>query len=148
MEKLLVYNNSLVIRFSALALAKDQSIEKKIFSGAERFLFARASSLRKHLTFTEEMLWNYLKTKPFSFKFRRQHPISIYILDFYCHSLKLAIEVDGLIHNIDEVRQNDEIRQRQLEEEGITFLRFSNDEIRLKPEKVILQIENFLKGKL
>ena len=119
-----------------------------MFSGADNFLFERASKLRKQQTFAEETLWNYLRTKPFGFKFRRQHPFSIYILDFYCHRLKLAIEVDGSIHNIDEVKQNDEIRQRQLEEDGITFLRFSNNEIKIQPEEVIYQIETFLKGKL
>ncbi|MBO9682401.1 MAG: DUF559 domain-containing protein [Flavisolibacter sp.] len=67
------------------------------------------------------MLWNYLRTKPFGFKFRRQHPFSIYILDFYCHQLKLVIEVDGSIHNVAEVKQNDEIRQQQLEKETSLF---------------------------
>jgi cyclase len=119
-----------------------------MFSGAESFLFERAANLRKQQTFAEEILWNYLRAKPFDFKFRRQHPHSVYILDFYCHALKLAIEVDGSIHNVDEVRQNDKIRQRQLEQEGLTFLRFSNNEIKLKPEEVIRQIETFLKEKL
>ena len=119
-----------------------------MFSGAGNSLFERASSLRKQQTFTEEILWNYLRTKPFGFKFRRQHPFSIYILDFYCHQLKLVIEVDGSIHDVDEVKQNDEIRQQQLEKDGLTFLRFSNDEIRLKSEEVIQQIEIFLKGNL
>jgi very-short-patch-repair endonuclease len=70
-------------------------VRKKMFLGADNFLFERASKLRKQQTLAEEILWNYLRTKPFGHKFRRQHPFSIYILDFYCHSLKLAIEVDG-----------------------------------------------------
>ncbi len=119
-----------------------------MFLGADNFLFERASELRKQQTFAEEILWNYLKTKPFGFKFRRQHPFSVYILDFYCHALKLAIEVDGSIHNIDEVKEKDEIRQKQLEEEGITFLRLTDDQIRLKPEEIVQQIETYLKGKL
>ena len=123
-------------------------MKKKMFSGADNFLFGRASSLRKQQTYAEEILWNYLRTKPLCFKFRRQHPFSIYILDFYCHQLKLAIEVDGSIHNLDEVNQNDMVRQKQLEQEGLTFLRFSNDEIKLKPEEVIHKIETFLKGEL
>ena len=119
-----------------------------MFSGAENFLFEKASKLRKQQTFAEEILWNYLRTRPFGFKFRRQHPFSCYILDFYCHQLKLAIEVDGSIHNVDEVKQNDLIRQQQLEKEGLIFIRFSNNEIKLKSEEVIQQIETFLKGKL
>ncbi|HTM94176.1 MAG TPA: endonuclease domain-containing protein [Flavisolibacter sp.] len=121
-------------------------MRKKMFSGADNFLFERASNLRKQQTFAEEILWNYLRTKPFGFKFRRQHPYSIYILDFYCHQLKLAIEVDGSIHNEAGVKQNDEIRQKQLEEEGLTFLRFSNNQIKLRPEDVVNRIEIFLKG--
>ena len=123
-------------------------MKRKMFSGADNFLFERASKLRKRQTFAEEIFWNYLKTKPFGFKFRRQHPFSIYILDFYCHQLKLVIEVDGSIHNVAEVKQSDEIRQQQLEKENLTFLRFSNEEIKLKPEEVIYQIETLLKGKL
>jgi cyclase len=119
-----------------------------MFSGADKLLFERAAKLRRQQTFAEEILWNYLRTKPLGFKFRRQHPFSVYILDFYCHELKLAIEVDGSIHNIEEVKENDEIRQKQLEQNCINFLRLSNDEIRLKPEEVIQQIETYLKGKL
>ncbi len=53
----------------------------------------------------ESILGGYLKTKPFGLKFRRQHPYSVYILDFYCHKLKLVIEVDGSIHYIDTVKE-------------------------------------------
>jgi len=119
-----------------------------MFSGAEKLLFEKASKLRGQQTFTEEILWNYLKVKPFGFKFRRQHPFSIYILDFYCHQLKLVIEVDGSIHNLEEVKENDFIRQEQLGQEGLIFFRFSNDEIKLRPEEAIHQIETYLKGKL
>lgn len=118
-----------------------------MFSGAEKLLFEKASKLRSQQTFAEEILWNYLRTKPLGFKFRRQHPFSVYILDFYCHQLKLVIEVDGSIHKLEEVKTNDKVRQQQLEKEGLTFLRFSNDEIKLKPEEVSQQIETFLKGK-
>jgi imidazole glycerol-phosphate synthase subunit HisF len=123
-------------------------VKRKMFSGADKLLFERAVKLRRQQTFAEEILWNYLRTKPLGFKFRRQHPFSVYILDFYCHELKLAIEVDGSIHNIEEVKENDEIRQKQLEQDCNNFLRFSNDEIRLKPEEVTQQIETYLKGKL
>ena len=119
-----------------------------MFKGAEKLLFEKASKLRTQQTFAEEILWNYLRTKPFGLKFRRQHPFSLYILDFYCHSLKLAIEVDGSVHDIEEVKANDKIRQQHLENEGLVFLRFSNNEIRLNSEEAIQQIETFLKGKL
>lgn len=121
--------------------------KRKMFSGAEKLLFEKASALRKQQTFAEEVLWNYLRTKPLGFKFRRQHPFLIYILDFYCHAIKLVIEVDGSVHELEEVKQKDELRQKQLEQEGLTFLRFTNNEIRLQPETVIKQIENCLKEK-
>jgi len=116
-----------------------------MFLGADRVLFKRAGALRKKQTFSEDLLWNYLRTKPFGFKFRQQHPISSYILDFYCHSLKLAIEVDGSIHELKEVKENDAERQGQLEREGTFFLRISNDQIRLQLEDVIRQIERYFK---
>ena len=121
--------------------------EKKNVFWCGESLFEKASSLRKQQTFAEEILWNYLRTKPFGFKFRRQHPFSCYILDFYCHALKLVIEVDGSIHDTEEVKQNDLIRQKQMEQEGLVFLRFSNEELRLKPEEAIQQVEIFLKEK-
>ena len=106
-----------------------------MFSGADKLLFERAAILRKQQTFAEEILWNYLRTKPCGLKFRRQHPFACYILDFYCHQLKLAIEVDGSIHQLEEVKQNDQERQKQLENEGLSFLRFSNNELRLRPDR-------------
>ena len=66
-------------------------------------------------------------------------------LIFYCHSLKLAIEVDGSIHNKEKVKQNDTIRQLQMEQAGVNFIRFTNEEIKLKRENVICQIETYLK---
>jgi very-short-patch-repair endonuclease len=120
-------------------------MKKKMFGGAESTIFSRAKEHRGERTFAEEILWQFLRTKPLGFKFRRQHPFSIYILDFYCHSLRLAIEVDGSIHKLDEVKEKDDCRQKQLEQEGLNFLRFSNEDIITKPELVIQQIENALK---
>jgi len=119
-----------------------------MFSGACGYIFSQAKTLRKQQTFAEEILWHYLRTKPYGFKFRRQHPYSIYVLDFYCYSLKLVIEVDGSIHNLEEVKQKDKSRQKQLESEGLIFLRILNEEIIKTPEKVIRKIENFIKEKI
>jgi imidazole glycerol-phosphate synthase subunit HisF len=116
--------------------------------GQVNFCLKRAAELRSRHTFAEELLWNYLRAKPFGFKFRRQHPYSNYILDFYCHALKLVIEADGSVHEKEEVKQNDAERQKQLEEPGLTFLRFTNNEIKLKPEKLIHQIEQRLQSKI
>ena len=123
-------------------------MKRKMFRGADKLLFEKAGALRSHQTFAEELLWNYLRTKPFGFKFRRQHPFSNYILDFYCHSLQMAIEVDGSIHEVEAVKENDKERQAQLEAQGLTVLRFSNDAVRVTPEQVILKIEACLKKKI
>jgi len=85
-----------------------------MFLGADKLLFERAATARKQQTFAEEILWNYLRTKPHGLKFRRQHLLACYILDFYCHQLKLAIEVDGSIHQLEEVKRNDKERQQLL----------------------------------
>ena len=108
-----------VERLLALRMAPKQ---KNMFDGAGNFLFAMASELRKRQTFAEELLWEYLKTKPLGFKFRRQHVYGIYILDFYCHALKLVIEVDGSIHNEEAVKQNDQVRQKHLESDNLFVL--------------------------
>ncbi|HEV8287193.1 MAG TPA: DUF559 domain-containing protein, partial [Chitinophagaceae bacterium] len=101
----------------------------RMHAGAIKPLYQRARELRNNATQAEKIIWGYLKAKPLGFKFRRQHPFSIYILDFYCHRLKLTIEVDGKIHELEEVKLNDKIRQELLEQEGIFFLRFTNEQI-------------------
>ena len=113
-------------------------------AGAVKEIYQRARELRSQATHPEDILWGYLKTKPHSIKFRRQHPYSIFILDFYCHSLKLVIEVDGSIHDTNEVKKNDKHRQALLEADGLVFLRFSNDEIIKALENVIHTIEKFI----
>ena len=119
-------------------------MRKKMHSGAIKPLFQMARELRNKATNAETTLWSYLRTKPLGFKFRRQHPFSIYILDFYCHSLNLVFEVDGSIHNLPEIKLNDENRQSLLQQEGLTALRFTNDQIEKEFENVIKQIENLL----
>ena len=104
-----------------------------------------ARELRNSSTHAETILWGYLKTKPLGFKFRRQHPYSIYILDFYCHALKLIIEVDGKIHSLTDVKKNDERRQAVLEKDGLTVIRFENSEIEKTSDKVFNKIERLLR---
>ncbi len=115
-----------------------------MFLGADKLIFENAKSQRNNPTYAETILWGYLRHRPFGHKFRRQHPISIYIADFYCHSLKLIIEVDGKIHDNPLVLEHDTERQKNLENEGIKFLRFKNAEVEKELELVILAIENFI----
>lgn len=83
--------------------------------------------LRKNLTPAEAAFWNVVKNSKFEGrKFRRQHSLGNYILDFYCPSERLAIELDGDVHFHDKVRENDYKRRLFLEQHGIKVLRFEN----------------------
>jgi len=82
-------------------------MERKMQAGAIKHLYQKARGLRNNSTYAESVLWEYLRTNPLGLKFRRQHPYSIYILDFYCHSVKLIIEVAGSIHHRPDIKLND-----------------------------------------
>src|SRR5687768_12992541 len=112
-------------------------MEKKMFYKANPLIFAKAKELRNNVTHAEMVLWGYLKTRPLGYKFRRQHPLGIYIADFFCYKLKLIIEIDGSVHEKEEVKKNDERRQKIIEAEGIRVVRFANDEVMKQPEVVI-----------
>jgi len=92
------------------------------------------------MTLAETILWGHLKGKQLGVKFRRQHPLGIYIADFYCHEHKIIIEVDGSIHNLPEIAHADAQRQLDIESNGIKVLRFKNEEIFNQPEKVLKTI--------
>ena len=104
-------------------------MKENMFYGASRLIFQKAEELRKNMTHAEEIMWGMLKGNQFEVKFRRQHPISFYIADFYCHELKLVIEIDGSIHNLEEVKINDVIRENDLKELGLKILRFANNDV-------------------
>jgi very-short-patch-repair endonuclease len=95
---------------------------------AERHNFVHnipaAKALRKPQTPTESLLWNELRDRRFQgLKFRRQHAVRNFVLDFYCHELRLAVEVDGGVHESPAARLADSARQAELEAEGIRFFR-------------------------
>lgn len=103
-----------------------------MFYGADKIIFGNAKSLRNNLTQEEMILWGRLKEDIANYKFRRQHPVSNYIVDFYCHKLKLVIEVDGSIHSSEENHKLDEIRQKNIEKLGLIVFRFTNEDVRNK----------------
>lgn len=109
-----------------------------MFYGAGSLIFKRAVELRNRMTHAEQILWDELRINEWKLKFRRQHPISLYIVDFYCHRLKLVIEVDGSIHDNKEVKKNDAIREQQLKSLGLSILRFKNDEV-INNKKFVLE---------
>lgn len=97
--------------------------------------------LRKNSTFSEVLLWNELKqAKILGYTFNRQKPLGKYIVDFYCKPLNLVIEIDGAYHLNEDVIVNDAIRQKILEEMGLQFLRFTNNEVRFKRQYVVGEI--------
>ena len=115
-----------------------------MFYKADPLIFQKAKELRNKLTPAEQTLWLRLKEQFPEYNFRRQHPISIYIVDFYCHKLKLVIEVDGSIHDSTEAKLNDEKRQGDLENLNLTVLRFTNEQIRSQVENVIKIISSVI----
>jgi adenine-specific DNA-methyltransferase len=89
-----------------------------------------ARQLRREQTDAERLLWSLLRDRRFmGYKFRRQHPIEPYVVDFYCHDAWLAIELDGGEHNEPAARTRDEKRTIILEARGIRVLRFWNNEV-------------------
>ncbi|MDD5569903.1 MAG: endonuclease domain-containing protein [Bacteroidales bacterium] len=84
-------------------------------------------NLRHNLTSAEATLWNHLKKSQVEGrKFRRQHSVGLYVLDFYCPSEKLAVELDGAKHFTPEGEEHDKIRTEYLERFGIRVIRFEN----------------------
>lgn len=91
----------------------------------EQILIPRAKELRKNATPQENHLWyDFLKNYPV--RFQRQKVIGNYIVDFYCHSAKLVIELDGSQHYEDTMKDYEERRTRFLEQQGLKVLRFTN----------------------
>jgi very-short-patch-repair endonuclease len=114
-----------------------------MFYGASRKIFEKASELRKSMTEAEKILWKELKDREvFKAKFRRQHPIDMFIADFYCHKHKLVIEVDGEIHLEQEILEYDDGRTHDIEKFGIKILRFTNKEVMTNIQKVKQRILN------
>jgi cyclase len=107
-------------------------MKRKMFYGANKIIFENAKALRSNLTAEEMILWSGLKEHFPAYKFRRQHPISNYIADFYCHELKFIIEVDGPIHSLKRNIELDEVRQKDLENLGNKVLRFTNEQAKMK----------------
>ena len=104
-----------------------------------------ARKLRKNSTLAEVLLWGELKNKQIlGFQFHRQVPMLDYIVDFYCHELQLAIEIDGSTHDFIEIGINDEKRQTRLESENVSFLRFDDLRVKQNMPSVVDEITNWI----
>jgi very-short-patch-repair endonuclease len=100
----------------------------------------QARKLRRTLSPPEAVVWNILRKRPEGFKFRRQHPIGPYVLDFYCHQSLLAVEIDGVGHQLGENPQRDARRDEWVARQGIATLRIDANDVRNDVEGVIVHI--------
>ena len=101
----------------------------------------RPRYIRKNATDCERILWRHLRNRRFAdYKFRRQHPIDPYILDFYCPAAKLAIELDGGGHNYPVGQIRDRTRSEFLTTQAIIVLRFWNHQVRQELDSVLRAI--------
>ena len=104
-----------------------------------------AKKLRQNMTFSEVKLWNEIKKrKLMGYDFDRQRPIGNFIVDFYCKDLKLAIEIDGVTHQDQDILLKDKIRQEELQTFGVTFLRLNALLVVNKVEAVVKEIRMWI----
>ncbi len=99
-----------------------------------------ARELRQPQTPAEATLWRHLRNRNLQYKFRRQHPIDFFIIDFYCAEAKLLIEIDGASHLVKEQIEYDKARTEYLEDLGYKVIRFTNDDVRYTINEVVSEI--------
>lgn len=104
---------------------------------APRATIERARGLRRAMTLPEVQLWTILRARPGGLRFRRQHPIGAYVLDFYCPQMKLAIGVDGIAHGMGDGPAHDALRDAWLARQGIATLRVSASDVLKEVEAVM-----------
>jgi very-short-patch-repair endonuclease len=108
-----------------------------------------AQTLRRKLSVPEARLWNRLRTRlPGQPIFRRQHPIGPYVLDFYCPKAHLAIEIDGISHDMGNRPQHDEQRDAWLKKHGVTVMRIAAAELNRTIDEAADAIVRFATEKL
>ena len=110
--------------------------------GAPKEIFQIAERLRRDMTLTEKLIWEKVSNKQLGVRIRRQHPIWKFVADFYCHEVKLVIEIDGGIHLRSENIEYDISRDIILKDFQIEILRFSNDEVIKETSHVIEKIKS------
>ncbi|MCQ0112049.1 endonuclease domain-containing protein [Zhouia sp. CL16] len=119
-----------------------------MWKGAKPESFSKAKLLRERMTKAENMLWDVLRDKKFmGYKFRRQHPIQNYIVDFYCHELKMVIEVDGDYHNSKEQKCLDKEREEEIVFQGLRIIRFTNQQVISNIANVLDWLKDYIENK-
>ncbi|WP_103664599.1 endonuclease domain-containing protein [Gracilimonas amylolytica] len=110
----------------------------------DRNLKYLARELGKNSTLSEVLLWKQIKGKSLGVEFHRQVPILNYIVDFYCHEIMVAIEIDGISHDHPEKFRQDKIRQKEIENLGVTLVRVSDADVKNKLPDVVRYLEGFV----
>jgi len=119
-----------------------------IYFGAGPELLRIAGDLRNSMTPAEKVLWQKLRNRQVrGYRFRRQHPLKDFIVDFFCYDAMLVIELDGAVHNVPHQNERDTERTRLLNRLGIREIRFKNEEVIGFTDQVIKRIEAELKNK-
>jgi very-short-patch-repair endonuclease len=98
-------------------------------------------SLRNNMTYCEKIVWLHLRKRQLGYRFLRQYSVDHFVIDFYCPELKLAVEIDGDVHEIPEQKDYDNARQKYLEKFRIEFVRIKNEEFLGNPDKAFSKIE-------
>lgn len=111
-------------------------------------ILARARELRQPQTPAEATLWRHLRNRNMKYKFRRQHPIYRFIIDFYCAEAKLLIEIDGDSHLVKEQIEYDKARTEYLEALGYKVIRFTNNDVRYTISAVVDKIINTVEKRI
>jgi very-short-patch-repair endonuclease len=126
-----------------------KTIERVQYFGAPAETIEFAKQLRKRVTPAEKIIWKRLKGKNIKgVKFRRQQPIGRYIADFYCHKIRLVIEIDGPIHFRKDRKEHDESRSTWMNRYDIKVIRFTNDEVTYHIGKVMKTIREEISQRL
>jgi very-short-patch-repair endonuclease len=108
-------------------------------------LIRNARALRNNMTLAEILLWSRIRMRQINgYKFRRQQKIFNYIVDFYCHDLKLIIEVDGEVHSLPEQVKKDKSRDKILKLNGFYIFRLSNFEVETNLDSSVNKLRSFI----
>lgn len=98
--------------------------------------YRSARVLRKQMSLPEGLLWRELRARKTGLKFRRQHPIGPYVIDFYCAAAKLGFEIDGIAHGMGANPQRDEKRDAWIADRGLKIVRIEASEVLADPASV------------
>ena len=103
----------------------------------------RARKLRREMSLPEVLLWQRLKDRPHGLKFRKQHPATPFVFDFYCHELRLIVEIDGAAHDMGDRPERDVNRDAHFRARGFRILRVPASEVLRDPDEAAEAIANY-----